>query len=53
MTDETLDAAKKADAIILGAVGGPVRSLNNIPRYIWTDMDRNGAQARSALSRAS
>lgn len=25
LTDETLDAAKKADAIILGAVGGPVR----------------------------
>lgn len=24
LTDETLEAAKKADAIILGAVGGPV-----------------------------
>ena len=24
LTDETLDAAKKANAIILGAVGGPV-----------------------------
>lgn len=26
LTDETLEAAKKADAIILGAVGGPVRA---------------------------
>lgn len=29
LTDEALSACKNADAIILGAVGGPVRNSNN------------------------
>lgn len=28
LTDEALDAAKKADAVILGAIGGPVYAHN-------------------------
>lgn len=53
LTDETLDAAKKADAIILGAVGGPVRASTTTMRYKHTDMYRNGELARFAPSRVS
>jgi isocitrate/isopropylmalate dehydrogenase len=29
LTDEALTAAKNADAVLLGAIGGPVRQLTN------------------------
>ena len=59
LTEETLAAAKAADAVILGAVGGPVKhphsysrshlSFSSIPNVNC----RNGVQEKSALSKAS
>lgn len=28
LTEDTLEAAKNADAVLLGAIGGPVRSIS-------------------------
>jgi hypothetical protein len=56
LTDEALTAAKNADAVLLGAIGGPVRStVSNLPQppILIPSLYRNGAPAPSAPSRAS
>jgi 3-isopropylmalate dehydrogenase len=50
ITDEALDAAKAADAILLGAIGGPARHPS--PKN-GSNINRNGAPAPCARSRAS
>lgn len=56
LTDEALEAAKNADAVLLGAIGGPVRpthppKAHKRTPYLRTAMNRNGAPALSARSR--
>lgn len=66
LSDEALTAAKNADAVILGAIGGPVRlesffhfTISTPIRFILPSQNphltthRNGAQAPSALNKAS
>jgi isocitrate/isopropylmalate dehydrogenase len=54
LTDEVLEAAKGADAIILGAVGGPVRQFPTPnARCMLMFVHRNGEPARCDLNRAS
>lgn len=58
LTDEALNAAKNADAVLLGAIGGPVRvhHIGEIERggrkRKILMKDRNGARAPSVRSRA-
>ena len=62
LTDEALAAAKSADAVLLGAIGGPVRLT--LPSILYTrkssqahtntrSVDRNTAPGPSARNKAS
>ena len=61
LTDEALTAAKNADAVILGAIGGPVCTplctpptrLSNQDAHYFLAPSRNGALAPCVLNKAS